>query len=132
MTFVLPFPVIDPVLISFGPFVIRWYALAYIFGLLLGWRLMRRLVARSPVVADDAAVDDFLIWATLGVVGNSDHQHVGRVGMVGRVGVVDKDRAPVTGTIGPSGLCLLEKAQQPTGKQKKRKNEMNELNEMNE
>ena len=68
MTFVLPFPVIDPVLISFGPFVIRWYALAYIFGLLLGWRLMRRLVARSPVVADDAAVDDFLIWATLGVV----------------------------------------------------------------
>ena len=68
MTFVLPFPVIDPVLISFGPFVIRWYALAYIFGLLLGWRLMRHLVARSPVVADDAAVDDFLIWATLGVV----------------------------------------------------------------
>ncbi len=68
MTFAIPFPVIDPVLISFGPFVIRWYALAYITGLLLGWRLMRRLVARSPAVADDVAVDDFLVWATLGVV----------------------------------------------------------------
>ena len=68
MTFALPFPVIDPVLISFGPFALRWYALAYIAGLLLGWRLMRRLVARSPAVADDVAVDDFLVWATLGVV----------------------------------------------------------------
>ena len=64
MTFVLPFPVIDPVLISFGPFVIRWYALAYIFGLLLGWRLMRRLVARSPVVADDAAVENISVNAS--------------------------------------------------------------------
>ncbi|MCH7832693.1 MAG: prolipoprotein diacylglyceryl transferase, partial [Proteobacteria bacterium] len=68
MTFAIPFPVIDPVLISFGPIVIRWYALAYIAGLMLGWRLLRRLAARSPVVADDAAVDDFLIWATLGVI----------------------------------------------------------------
>ena len=34
----LPFPAIDPVLIQIGPFAIRWYALAYIFGLLLGWQ----------------------------------------------------------------------------------------------
>ena len=31
----IAFPVIDPVLISIGPFAIRWYALAYIVGLLL-------------------------------------------------------------------------------------------------
>jgi prolipoprotein diacylglyceryltransferase len=34
--FVIPFPQIDPVLVEFGPFAIRWYALAYIAGLLLG------------------------------------------------------------------------------------------------
>ncbi len=68
MTFVIPFPAIDPILISFGPLAIRWYSLAYIAGLLLGWLLLRRLAARAPEVADNAQVDDFLSWATLGVV----------------------------------------------------------------
>lgn len=68
MTFVIPFPNIDPVLISFGPFAIRWYALAYIGGLLIGWRLMRRLALRPPEAATLEDVDDFLVWATLGVV----------------------------------------------------------------
>ena len=34
---VLPFPAFDPVLITIGPFAIRWYALSYIAGILLGW-----------------------------------------------------------------------------------------------
>ena len=34
----LPYPVIDPVLVNIGPLPIRWYALAYISGILLGWR----------------------------------------------------------------------------------------------
>lgn len=51
-----------------GPFGIRWYALAYILGLVLGWRLLRRLVRLAPVVASALQVDDFLTWATLGVV----------------------------------------------------------------
>ena len=40
----LPFPVIDPVLIQIGPFAIRWYALAYIVGILLGWLYARALI----------------------------------------------------------------------------------------
>ena len=36
---VLPFPAFDPILVSFGPFAVRWYALAYIVGILLGWYL---------------------------------------------------------------------------------------------
>ena len=64
----LAFPNIDPVLVQIGPFAIRWYALAYIAGLVLGWRLMRRLVRLPPVVATAEEVDDFLTWATLGVV----------------------------------------------------------------
>ncbi|HET6308775.1 MAG TPA: prolipoprotein diacylglyceryl transferase family protein, partial [Rhodopila sp.] len=65
---VLLFPQFDPVLIHFGPFSIRWYALAYITGLVVGWRLLRRFVRLDPVVATPLQVDDFLTWATLGVV----------------------------------------------------------------
>ncbi len=68
MTLVIPFPSIDPVIVGFGPFAIRWYALAYIAGLLIGWRMMRRLVLRPPEAATLEDVDDFLVWATLGVV----------------------------------------------------------------
>jgi phosphatidylglycerol:prolipoprotein diacylglycerol transferase len=68
MVFALPFPTIDPVLIEIGPFAIRWYALAYIFGLLLGWRTMRALVAKPPNAMTARDVDDFLVWATLGVI----------------------------------------------------------------
>ena len=65
---VLLFPQFDPVLVQIGPLAIRWYALAYIVALLVGWRLMRRLVRLAPVVATEVQVDDFLTWATLGVV----------------------------------------------------------------
>jgi phosphatidylglycerol---prolipoprotein diacylglyceryl transferase len=65
---VLLFPQFDPVIVQLGPFAIRWYALAYITGLILGWRLMRRLALRIPPVATQEQVDDFLTWATLGVV----------------------------------------------------------------
>ena len=56
------------VLLQVGPFALRWYALAYIAALVLGWRIMRRLVRLSPAVATEEQTDDFLTWATLGVV----------------------------------------------------------------
>jgi phosphatidylglycerol:prolipoprotein diacylglycerol transferase len=65
---VLLFPQFDPVIVHFGPLAIRWYALAYIVSLVVGWRLVRRLVRLVPVVATPLQVDDFLTWATLGVV----------------------------------------------------------------
>jgi phosphatidylglycerol---prolipoprotein diacylglyceryl transferase len=64
----LVFPQFDPVAFQIGPFAIRWYALAYITALLLGWRLARRLVVRAPRVATPEQTDDFLTWATLGVI----------------------------------------------------------------
>ncbi|HEY5210382.1 MAG TPA: prolipoprotein diacylglyceryl transferase [Stellaceae bacterium] len=70
--FVIPYPAIDPVLVSIGPFAVRWYALAYIVALLLGWRycngLARRWEARGTPVAGPREFDDFLVWATIGVV----------------------------------------------------------------
>lgn len=69
----VPFPEIDPVLIQIGPFAIRWYALAYIAGLLLGWRYLMSLAdtptiwgGKSPFTRDQA--DDLLLWVALGVI----------------------------------------------------------------
>ncbi|MBO6824835.1 MAG: prolipoprotein diacylglyceryl transferase [Sneathiella sp.] len=64
----MTYPEIDPIIFSIGPIAIRWYALAYIAGLIIGWRLMIRF-AKAPGSAVTAEqVDDFLVWATLGVV----------------------------------------------------------------
>lgn len=68
MFFVLPFPAIDPVLVEIGPFALRWYALAYIGGIVLGWWLARRIVALTPAAATRTQVDDFVTWATLGII----------------------------------------------------------------
>ena len=66
--FAIPFPAIDPVAVAIGPFVVRWYALAYIVGLLLGWRYCLVLADRPPRLVERGDIDDFLVWATLGVV----------------------------------------------------------------
>jgi phosphatidylglycerol:prolipoprotein diacylglycerol transferase len=54
--------------VQIGPFAIRWYALAYIAGIVLGWRLARRLVVLEPKVATPEQVDDFVTWVTLGII----------------------------------------------------------------
>ena len=68
MTYPLVFPNIDPVLIQIGPFGIRWYALAYIAGIVIGWWWCKRLLAKPPHVMSREAFDDFVLWATLGIV----------------------------------------------------------------
>lgn len=64
----IPFPAINPVAVSLGPFAIRWYALAYIAGLVIGWRYCLALAGRQPHLVGARDIDDFLVWATLGVV----------------------------------------------------------------
>jgi phosphatidylglycerol:prolipoprotein diacylglycerol transferase len=74
--FAIPFPFADPnAPFVFPPFdigpltiTIRWYALAYIAGLLVGWRYCLLLADRPPRNVARADIDDFLVWATLGVV----------------------------------------------------------------
>lgn len=70
---VLPFPNFDPVLIAIGPFAIRWYALAYILGILIGWAYARSLIRserlwKGPAPMTPADFDDFILWVTLGIV----------------------------------------------------------------
>jgi phosphatidylglycerol---prolipoprotein diacylglyceryl transferase len=66
--FAIAFPTFDPVAIEIGPFAVRWYALSYIVGLLIGWNYCRWLTRRPPHTMSKQQIDDFLLWATLGVV----------------------------------------------------------------
>jgi phosphatidylglycerol---prolipoprotein diacylglyceryl transferase len=51
-----------------GPFAIRWYALAYIVSLLIGWRYCLWHGKRTPRLVSRDQLDDFFIWAILGVI----------------------------------------------------------------
>src|SRR5262245_54514039 len=51
-----------------GPFAIRWYALAYIVSLLIGWRYCLWHAKRTPRLVSRDQLDDFFIWAILGVI----------------------------------------------------------------
>ena len=79
----MPFPEIDPVFISIGPFMIRWYALAYIAGILLGWWYLIKLLdqpklwqapasgppgAQTTPPMNRAQLDDVLFYVTLGII----------------------------------------------------------------
>lgn len=70
----LPFPNIDPVALSIGPLTIKWYGLAYMAGLLLGWLYIRRLLASPNLWPGNRApfpvhqTDDLLLFMTAGVV----------------------------------------------------------------
>jgi phosphatidylglycerol---prolipoprotein diacylglyceryl transferase len=70
----MPFPEIDPIAFSIGPFAVRWYALAYLGGVLLGAAYGHTLLARKTLWKDGqppfeaAAIWDFAFWAVLGIV----------------------------------------------------------------
>jgi phosphatidylglycerol:prolipoprotein diacylglycerol transferase len=69
---VVAFPVIDPVVfeITLGPlsFALRWYALAYIAGIVGGWWLARPLVELPPRAASREQLADAVTWITLGII----------------------------------------------------------------
>ncbi len=69
----LQYPVINPVLFEWGFIVIRWYAIAYLAGLVAGWLLIRRWVADRSLwggrkMPDAASIDDLLFYVALGVI----------------------------------------------------------------
>ncbi len=64
----IPFPPIDPVLVTIGPVAIRWYALAYLAGFVLGWRLCLRLAGQNPEGPKAEDYDDYMTWAVIGTV----------------------------------------------------------------
>jgi len=70
----LPFPNIDPVIVSLGPLQLHWYGLGYVVGIVFAWWYGKSLLSRPqlwphnrPPCKPDV-LDDFIIWAAIGVV----------------------------------------------------------------
>ncbi|MCW6508122.1 prolipoprotein diacylglyceryl transferase [Lichenifustis flavocetrariae] len=72
--FAIPYPMIDPVLVDIGPFPIRWYALAYVAGLVAGWATARYLVGRDKFWAAGQprpsvlSIDDLVVYIAVGII----------------------------------------------------------------
>jgi len=69
----IDFPVFNPVAIAIGPIAIRWYALAYICGIVIGWLYARALLKNEklwggPAPISLAQLDDFILWVTIGII----------------------------------------------------------------
>ncbi|MEQ1715707.1 MAG: prolipoprotein diacylglyceryl transferase [Hyphomicrobium sp.] len=78
----LAYPDISPIAFEIGPISIKWYGLAYMAGLLIGWQYLKRLVATARLWRDGitpltaAQADDLLLWITIAVIAG------GRLGQV--------------------------------------------------
>ncbi len=78
----IPYPAIDPVAVHLGPLPIRWYSLAYIFGIGLGWFYALRLISKPALWPPAGApvtrtqLDDVIFWVAIGVMAG------GRLGYV--------------------------------------------------
>jgi phosphatidylglycerol:prolipoprotein diacylglycerol transferase len=69
----IAFPVFNPIALQIGPIAIRWYALAYICGIVLGWLYARSLVKKERLWGGPAPIslvqlDDFILWVTIGII----------------------------------------------------------------
>ena len=69
----IDFPAFKPIAIEIGPFAIRWYALAYICGIVFGWLYARSLLTKErlwggPAPMSLVQIDDFILWVTLGMI----------------------------------------------------------------
>jgi phosphatidylglycerol:prolipoprotein diacylglycerol transferase len=78
----VPFPEIDPIALQLGPLAIRWYALAYVSGILLGWRYATGLLRNTalwthrPAPMTPDQMDDLILWIAIGVIGGGRLGHV--------------------------------------------------------
>ena len=59
---------LDPVAFHIGPLALRWYSLAYLFGIILGWWYLLKLLRQPGAPMARRHADDLVFYATLGVI----------------------------------------------------------------
>ena len=59
---------LHPVLFQIGPVAIRWYSLAYLAGIILGWWYLLKLIDRPGAPMARRHADDMVFYATLGII----------------------------------------------------------------
>ncbi|MBP5352204.1 MAG: prolipoprotein diacylglyceryl transferase [Alphaproteobacteria bacterium] len=64
----MAYPEISPVIFSIGPVAIRWYSMAYLAGILLGWWLVARRVTKYNIPLTSKNLEDIAFYITLGII----------------------------------------------------------------
>lgn len=64
----IDFPDISPIIFSIGPVAIRWYSMAYLLGIIIGWVLINRNVKKNNLALSKENIEDFIFYLTLGIV----------------------------------------------------------------
>lgn len=64
----IDFPAISPIIFTFGPLQLRWYALAYLVGILAAWWLTKRNIQKYELGISSAQLDDLVFYTTLGII----------------------------------------------------------------
>ena len=64
----IDFPNISPIMFSIGPVAIRWYSMAYLFGILMAWFLLRRNIKKYDLPIKFAQLEDLVFYVTLGII----------------------------------------------------------------
>ena len=64
----LTYPEISPIMLQLGPLAIRWYSMAYLFGLLIGWWWVNRSVKKFDIPLSLQNIEDLVFYVTLGII----------------------------------------------------------------
>ena len=72
----LAFPTIDPVLLAIGPIKIHWYGVAYIAGILAGWRYALYLARHYAPDLKPKDFDDFITWIVVAIIAGGRLGHI--------------------------------------------------------
>ena len=64
----LDFPEVSPIMFTIGPIAIRWYSMAYLFGIVAAWFLVRRNIAKYKLPLSYAQLEDLVFYVTLGII----------------------------------------------------------------
>lgn len=62
------YPDISPIFFSLGPIDIRWYSLAYLFGIVAAWYLANRNIKKYNLPISKTQLEDVVFYITLGIV----------------------------------------------------------------
>jgi phosphatidylglycerol:prolipoprotein diacylglycerol transferase len=64
---IIHLPELSPIAFSIGPLAIRWYSLAYIFGILAGLLWLKKCNDKEKLMSQEA-YDNWLVWAVLSIL----------------------------------------------------------------
>ena len=63
---------LDPILLSFGLITVRWYSLAYVFGIIIGWWYGKKIIKRNFIKLEGETLikkfDDLITYLIISII----------------------------------------------------------------